>query len=359
MVMVEIDSNVIDAEPMKNKTGAEHIKAYQELLKRMKASGVCKPKKHVLDNEASNEYQDEIRKECKMEMVPPDTHRQNIAERAIQTFKNHFISILSGVDPRFPISLWSKLIPQAVLTLNLLRPSNVCPNVSAHAFMHGQFDYNAMPLAPLGCAVQLYLKPHRRKSWGQHANDGWYIGTSPKHYRCHQIWNQKTKAERICDTVFFKHKYLTQPTLSVEDQIIKAIRDLKDVIRQSKNKKGDVDSQALKQLSKIFNSEEYNNQTEAQQAPRVHEERQAPRVQEERQAPRVQQPTQNQTASRPKEKQTTNTILTVPPSNNRPAAARVAVSETPPPRAQRMSVAAPGRLIVECQPSIECPAHRT
>ncbi len=81
-----------------------------------------------------------------MQMVAPDTHKRNKAEMAIQTFKNHFIAILVGVDLCFPISLWGKLPPQAILTLNLVCPSNVCLNVSAHAFMHGQFDYNTMPL---------------------------------------------------------------------------------------------------------------------------------------------------------------------------------------------------------------------
>ena len=50
---------------------------------------------------------------------PPDTHRSNLAERAIQTFKNHFVSILLGVDRSFLIKLWDRLLPQAVLTLNL------------------------------------------------------------------------------------------------------------------------------------------------------------------------------------------------------------------------------------------------
>ena len=83
MIMVEIDGNYIDAEPMKNRTGKEHIKAYQELLRRIKLSGVCDPKIQILDNKASNEYQDKIQKQCKMQMVPPDTHRCNIAKRAI------------------------------------------------------------------------------------------------------------------------------------------------------------------------------------------------------------------------------------------------------------------------------------
>ena len=155
------NNNYIDAKPMKNKSSEEHIRAYQELLKRIKATGVCDPKLHILDNEASKEYQEAIEKQCKLQMVPPDTHRRNIAERAIQTFKDHFIAILSGVDEQFPIYLWSKLLPQAILTLNLLRPSNIAPKVSAHAYMHGQFDFNAMPLAPMGCSIQMYLKPHR------------------------------------------------------------------------------------------------------------------------------------------------------------------------------------------------------
>ena len=87
MVMVENDSSYIDAEPMKDKTSQEMIKTYKELLRRIKASGVCNPKLHILNNKTSKEYQEEIEKQCKMQMVPPDTHRRNIAERAIQTFK--------------------------------------------------------------------------------------------------------------------------------------------------------------------------------------------------------------------------------------------------------------------------------
>ncbi len=58
MVMVEIDSNYIDAEPIKSKSDADHIKAYLSLLEQITAIGVCDPKMHILDNEASDEYQD-------------------------------------------------------------------------------------------------------------------------------------------------------------------------------------------------------------------------------------------------------------------------------------------------------------
>ncbi len=133
-------------------------------------------------------------------MFPPDTHRQNIAERAIQPFKNHYIAILAGMDPCFPISLCCKLIPQAVLKLNLVQSSSMCPNVSAYAFMHVQFNYNVIHLGPLSCVVQVYRTFHRQKTWNKPCVYDWYLGTLPKHYQCHIIWNTKTKAEQIIST---------------------------------------------------------------------------------------------------------------------------------------------------------------
>jgi hypothetical protein len=38
-------------------------------------------------------------------LVPPGQHRQNQAEQAIQTFNAHFISILAGINDKFPLSL--------------------------------------------------------------------------------------------------------------------------------------------------------------------------------------------------------------------------------------------------------------
>jgi hypothetical protein len=52
--------------------------------------------------------------------MPPKMHHCNRAERAIRTFKDHFLSILAGVDQSFPPYLWDLLVPQAELTLNLL-----------------------------------------------------------------------------------------------------------------------------------------------------------------------------------------------------------------------------------------------
>ena len=43
---------------------------------------------------------------------------------------------------------------------------------------------------------------------------------------------------RISETVFFRHTYITQTTLTPEDVIIKALQDLKHAIKRIKNYKG-------------------------------------------------------------------------------------------------------------------------
>ena len=48
-----------------------------------------------------------------MQLVKPHHHCVNAAERAIQTFKNHFISGLCTVNHKFPLQLWCDLLPQA------------------------------------------------------------------------------------------------------------------------------------------------------------------------------------------------------------------------------------------------------
>jgi hypothetical protein len=98
------------------------------------------PKKHILDNKVSDAMKTIIKDKYKMAMdlVPPGCHPRNAAEVAIRNFKAHFLS------------LWDRLLPQTEITLNLLRQYNVTPTVSAYAHLYKPFDYNKMPLTPMG-----------------------------------------------------------------------------------------------------------------------------------------------------------------------------------------------------------------
>ncbi len=121
MGMVEIDSNTILVEPMKSRKDEEMIRAYNTLLLQLKQAGIV-PKKHILDNEVSENMKNHIRDTCKinMELVPPGCHQRYAAEVAVRNFKAHFLSILAGVSDDFPPSLWDRLLPQTKIMINLI-----------------------------------------------------------------------------------------------------------------------------------------------------------------------------------------------------------------------------------------------
>jgi len=164
------------------------------------------------------------------QLVPSHDLRRNIAEKAIQTFKVHFISILCGTDTNFPLHLWCRLLPQAEHTLNMLRRTRVAPNISAYAYLSKQHDFNANPFAPPGCKVEAHIKLAVRETWAAHTASWYYIRNAWDNYRCHGIYITDTKHSRICKTVFFKHKYLTMPSFTPADALITAADNLVDTI---------------------------------------------------------------------------------------------------------------------------------
>ncbi len=184
-----------------------------------------------------------------MELVPPGCHRRNAAEVAIQNFKAHFLSVLAGAAEDFPPSLWDCLLPQTEITLNLLRQSNATPTVSAYAHLCGPFDYNKMPLAPMGCAVQVHEKTDKWGTWVYHSVDGWYLSTSPKHYHTHRCHIQATKSERVSDTVNFSRKNITRPTITHADKVMNVIADCAKAIKDITSPNGAELMQQLLELT--------------------------------------------------------------------------------------------------------------
>ena len=130
---------------------------------RLRQAGII-PKKHILDNELSESLKIIIKDEYKIQLklVPPGAHSINSAEVAIRNFKAYFLSILVGTAQDFPPQLWDRLLPQAKIKINLLRQSNSTPNVLAYAHLSGPFNYNKIPLAPMGVSVQVHEKTDKR-----------------------------------------------------------------------------------------------------------------------------------------------------------------------------------------------------
>jgi hypothetical protein len=155
--------------------------------------------------------------------VPSHCHRRNAAERAISTFKEHFVSRLSSVDPTFSLHLWERLLPQAEITLNLLRTSRLHPQLSVAAHFHGLVDYNKTAFAPPGCKISAHKKPGKRRTWAPHGQHGYSLGPAIHHYRCQNVYLSTTASECIVDTLeFFHHNYQMPQLLSTKRLLMAA-----------------------------------------------------------------------------------------------------------------------------------------
>ena len=197
----------------------------------MKIQGIV-PLHKILDNEISEAYKEKIlATKMSYQLIPPDDHRRNISERAIQTWKNYFIGVLSGTAATFPIQLWCQIIPQAKRQLLLLSQTNLNPNISAYAYVYGQHDYNAAPFVPIGMESLVHDKPNRRNTFAEHCRKGNVLGSPFEHYRAWTFWMLNTRAARVSSTVFHKHKYISNPNVIPADAVIAAAGNLALVLK--------------------------------------------------------------------------------------------------------------------------------
>jgi hypothetical protein len=59
-----------------------------------------------MDNQATTHIKAFLTEnDCKLQLVEPHNHCVNVAERAIQTFKDAFIAALARRDSEFPLQL--------------------------------------------------------------------------------------------------------------------------------------------------------------------------------------------------------------------------------------------------------------
>jgi hypothetical protein len=165
VVFYHHDSNYIYVEMAKDRNKKDLAAALQQGLDFFKDHDMDSAYA-ILDNEfASPGYKKCFRsKGLHMQLVPPHLHRRNMAERAIRTWKNHYISVLCTADITFPFSQCNRLVPQAEMTLNMVRTSRVNPQVLAWTQVHGAYDFLTHPIASAGTRVAIHEKPELRES---------------------------------------------------------------------------------------------------------------------------------------------------------------------------------------------------
>jgi hypothetical protein len=96
-----------------------------------------------------------------------------------------------------------------------------------------------------------------RRTWAPHGQDGWYIGPALEHYRCYTVYINKTRGERIVETVDFFPETFKLPFPSTQDLATKAATELTHALLHPQPadpfcKVGDEQTLALKRLADIF-----------------------------------------------------------------------------------------------------------
>eukprot|EP00804_Cyclotella_cryptica_P023668 CCRYP_017685-RA/>CCRYP_017685-RA protein AED:0.45 eAED:0.45 QI:0/-1/0/1/-1/1/1/0/136 len=116
LIAYAYDPNYVFAIPIPNLRDETVLHAFDEVFQELKTRGL-KPTFNVTDNQAAQSIKTYLTKEqIKWPFVEPNNHRVNAAERAIQTYKNHFISGLCTTDKDWPLQLWDTLTQQALIT---------------------------------------------------------------------------------------------------------------------------------------------------------------------------------------------------------------------------------------------------
>ena len=236
MVLYNYDSNAILAEPCKQRTGEALAETYKILHQRLVKSGVV-PILQRLDNEASKIMIRAIEeRKLEYQLASPHDHRLNPAERAIQTWKNHFISNLHGCDSAFPAYKWCEIMKQCEMTLNMLRPSRINPKMSAYTQLNGLYDYNRTPLAPLGTKAFVHERPNQRRTFADHGKIGFVIGPATQHYRHLTFYIPSTRGTRITDTYVFIPSKFELPANAAADRSTVALEEFTNALNSKRSR---------------------------------------------------------------------------------------------------------------------------
>ena len=251
------NANAILVRSMKSRTKEEYVEKFKEIYKYLKLRSFA-PQLHVMDNECSKFLKDYLNEEekVKIQLVEPDMHCINAAERAIQTYKNLLILGLCTVDKMFPLQLWDETLEQSEIMLNLLRTSRKSPKLSAYAQLEGPFNFNHTPLAPVGSRAILMNPPTKRGMWDPRALEAWYVGPALQHHRNWRFWVQETKGFRIGGTEHFLPTHCKVLQLTAQDEILLATKKLIYALSQ-KNKHAPINPpkkfyEALQKFTEIY-----------------------------------------------------------------------------------------------------------
>ena len=139
-----------------------------------------------MDNKCSKAVKEYITgNNIDIELSPSKNHHLNgPGERAVGTYKAHFISTLATIDPNCPMQLWDIFLEQTTGTLSILRTLRRNTKVSAFEELNGKFDYNKTSVVPVGLKALVNNDPSDSTSFEAKALDTFVVSWAQLHQRC-------------------------------------------------------------------------------------------------------------------------------------------------------------------------------
>ena len=116
----------------------------------------------------------------------------------------------------------------------MLQKSKIQPKLSAYALIHGQFDFNATPLAPAGCRIIIHDRKGERKTWAKRGTPGFYIGPAMQHYRNYKCHITKTHKNRISNTLQFFPTCCDLPETTPLDRLNLILNEIREIVQHPK-----------------------------------------------------------------------------------------------------------------------------
>ena len=148
-------NGAIFVELMKSASADQYAKAYTKATDHYHITATVQHKFH-LDNFVLATLKESIKvkeRSCHRTRAYSQPPCPTSRERAIATWKDHFVATLAGADPDYPVDTqWNKAKNHAMLTLILLTPWHPNPTINCYTALKGHnYDWNRYPLAPFGC----------------------------------------------------------------------------------------------------------------------------------------------------------------------------------------------------------------
>jgi hypothetical protein len=223
-----------------------------------------------IDNEVDNDARAFFAQQrVKLNQVAPYCHRANPAERAIGTFKDHFVAMLSGRDPTCPLAYWNEAVTMAEVTLNLMRPG---PNGKSayEAYWGRPYDLSANPMVPWGTRCEAYVPKALRTTYGYRSQPAFYVGASYQNYRAHRLISMDTEKKVAVhvrqQVVFYPHEVAFMQWTEMAD-LKERVSDLAKTMKNMLGKTNAKAANAAEQLKAYCDSIILDPQSDADAPP--------------------------------------------------------------------------------------------